>query len=118
MRSLGRIAAVILLAAAVAGISQMAAGESIGCYSMPSRFSQYLGYGYGAGHHAPIVRTPAQHPYQAPRNVRSYGPLYPAPYAPIGCYGQTCYPAPALYPTPAPVVAPGDDRQAWRLPSP
>ena len=116
-----------LLAAIAATASSEASAQSFGFYSMPSRVSQYLGYGYGAGHHAPIVRTPGQHPPRVPRHAKApaaCGPLYAAPVAPIGCTGESCYPAPvpnyAPGPTmaPAPAVAPVDDRHAWRFPPP
>jgi hypothetical protein len=104
-----------------------AAAESIGRASMPSSVAQYFGYGYGAGRHAAIVRTPGMHGPNVPRNVRVpryVGPLYPAPYAQVRCYGEACYPseAPAAEPEPAPmpdvmpapVTAPAPDRQVWR----
>src|SRR5215207_1582792 len=111
----------LLLIGFVALVANAVAAESIGRAAMPSRLAQYLGYGYGAGHHAPIVRTPGQHPEHVARNVRmpwGSGPLYPAPYAPVGCYGEACYPARAPQLAPTPAVAPVDDRQARHFPSP
>lgn len=102
--------------------SREAAAQSFGLYAMPSRFSQYLGCGYGAGHHAPLVRTPEQHPDRIPRHERgaASGPLYVAPMTPLGCYGDACsWPSspytPAgggfvpreFVPPPAPEVHPG-----------
>jgi hypothetical protein len=107
--------------------------------TMPSTVAQCFGYGYSAGHHAPIVRTPGMHPERAPRNVRvpRYAePLYPAPYEPLRCYGEACYgvepqgpaypvaephtPVGDLVPTPAaaprPATPPDGDRQVWRRP--
>ena len=119
-----RVIAAAIVAVLCAGSAGYASAESIGRAAMPSRVVQYFGYGYGAGHHAPIVRTPGQHPGHPPRNVRvprSHGPLYPAPYAPIGCYGEACYAAPLPYAAPAPelapvpTAAPAEDRQAWRF---
>jgi len=122
-----QIIALGLLAAAFAiAASDHAAAQSFGFYSMPSRVSQYLGYGYGAGHHAPIVKTPGQRPPRVPRHVRvpaACGPLYAAPVAPIGCTGESCYAAAAPYPAPGPsmapepLVAPVEDRRGWRFPS-
>ncbi len=126
-----RIHPVVLIAAALClgafGPAAEACAESIGRASMPSSVAQYFGYGYGAGRHAPLVRTPGMHGPQVPRNVRVpryAGPLYPAPYASVRCYGEACYPtvapvgAPEQAPTPdimpAPVTAPVPDRQAWR----
>lgn len=99
----------LLAAAATSVASQDAA--ALGPSAMPSRLAQCLGYGYGPGHHAPIVRTPGVHPDHVPRYTRiprSTGELYPAPYAPIGCYGEACYqyPAAAAMTLPAPVMAP------------
>ena len=125
------------LAAAVAMLASACDATAVGPSAMPSRVAQYFGYGYGPGHHAPIVRTPGHHPENVPRYARvprSYGPLYPAPYAPLGCYGEACYPAPApgmMMPEPTmapaplmapepipasmPAVAPQPERQARRF---
>jgi hypothetical protein len=100
--------------------------ESLGRASMPSTVAQYFGYGYGAGRHAPLVRTPGMHGPHVPRNVRVpryAGPLYPAPYSSVRCYGEACYgaeptamPEPAASPEilPAPAAAPVPDRHVWR----
>jgi hypothetical protein len=118
--------ALTFAAAAVRPLADVGA-ESMGRASMPSSAAQYFGYGYGAGRHAAIVRTPGMHGPNVPRNVRVpryVGPLYPAPYAPVRCYGEACYPseAPAAVPEPAPmpdvmpapVTAPASDRHVWR----
>jgi hypothetical protein len=122
-------AALLAVALAVLAVEPAAevGAESIGRASMPSSVAQYFGYGYGAGRHAAIVRTPGMHGPHMPRNVRVpryVGPLYPAPYAPVRCYGEACYPTetPAAVPEPvpmpdvmpAPVTAPAPDRQVWR----
>jgi hypothetical protein len=121
-----------LMAAVVVGLSLGGAAEviaeSLGRASMPSTLAQYFGYGYGAGRHAPIVRTPGMHGPHVSRNVRvprSAGPLYPAAYEPLRCYGEACYgdaampavaPQPEAAPDaiPTPVSAPIPDRQVWR----
>ena len=63
----------------------------------PSRLGQFFGYGYGAGHHAPIVHA-SYKPLHVPRTTQipeGYGPLGPAPYEVLGCYGQSCNGVPA-----------------------
>lgn len=116
-----RFTAGVLLCAATAMVMEEAAAQSFGFYSMPSRFTQYLGYGYGAGHHVPIVKTPGQHPPRVPRHVRApdtCGPLYSAPYAPIGCHGEACYPSAVSFPVAAPMVAPVENPPTWPYPTP
>jgi hypothetical protein len=74
-------------------IAPAAHAQSFGCMRMPSTLGQYFGYGYGAGHHAPIVRTPGVRPDRVQRMAISpaaCGPLGPAPYEVVGCYGGTC----------------------------
>jgi hypothetical protein len=74
-------------------IAPAARAQSFGCMRMPSTLGQYFGYGYGAGHHAPIVRTPGVRPERVQRmtiSPRACGPLGPAPYEMIGCYGGSC----------------------------
>ncbi len=122
MKTAQSIAVGLLAAAIVATASSEGSAQSFGFYSMPSRVSQYLGYGYGAGHHAPIVKTPGQRPLRMPRHVKApaaCGPLYAAPVAPIGCSGDLYYPAaapsyPDPYREPMPAFAPVEDRHAWR----
>lgn len=99
---------------AVAASAVLAAGsvqaQSIGWARMPSTIAQYFGVGYGAGHHAPIVRTPLARPERVPRREVVWsgdGPLYPAPYAAPGYYGvDWCAGAPAGYPAPQPTTVP------------
>jgi hypothetical protein len=74
-------------------IAPAARAQSFGCLRMPSTVAQYLGYGYGAGHHAPIVRTPGVRPERVQRmaiSPQACGPLGPAPYEMVGCYGDAC----------------------------
>jgi hypothetical protein len=129
-----RVARWALLAFGVTAMGAASArGQSLGCFEMPSRVTQYFGYGYGAGHHVPIGRTPGPGPGRIPRNVtlpESCGGPYVAPYQPIGCYGEACYGArPMLEPTPvlapegvmSPVgpaalpAPPAPERGAWRF---
>jgi hypothetical protein len=121
-----KTAVCLLAVASLTAAADAASAQSFGMYSMPSRVTQYLGYGYGAGHHAPIVKTPGQRPPRVPRHVKApaaCGPLYAAPVAPIGCTGESCYPAatPNFAPgppmAPVPTVAPVEDRHAWRFPT-
>lgn len=133
-----------LMAALALGVVDMggtASAQGIGFANMPSTVPQYFGCGYGAGHHAPMVRTPAQQPPRMDRRVRvaaRCGPLGPAPYASLdcygGCYGGGCAPqatfnpgvpyqsgvqAPAVLPAPSPIANPAlrpDNRQAWHSP--
>lgn len=70
-----------------------ASAQSLGFMALPSTVPQYLGYGYGAGHHVPIVRTPQQRPDRMDRRTVAppcCGPLCPQPYMPVGCYGPGC----------------------------
>jgi len=104
------------LAGAAAMAANVAAGQSVGCMRMPSTLAQYIGCGYGAGHHAPIVRTPLQRPERVQRMMLvapCEGQLQPAGYAPIGCHGGDCLPyerweyaPPAAVPTMAPPISP------------
>lgn len=86
---------ILAVAACVMGLAagDRAEAQALGFFHMPSTAAQYMGWGYGAGHHAPIVCTPAQRPSRAPRIASPgpcVGPLGPAPYEPIGCYGDSC----------------------------
>jgi hypothetical protein len=90
----GLIAIAVVMACAAAGD---ASAQAIGLYHMPSTVPQYFGWGYGAGHHAPLVCTAAQRPGRSARIAKAppcYGPLGPAVYEPIGCYGGSCSTAP------------------------
>ncbi len=46
-----------------------AQGQSLGRWRMPSTPAQFFGYGYGPGHHAPMVRMPCQRPAYVNRTV-------------------------------------------------
>jgi hypothetical protein len=84
----------VVVAAAAIMCAGHASAQSLGSMALPSTFPQFIGYGYGAGHHAPIVRTPGQQPPRMDRRMKApacYGPLCPEPYAPMGCYGGACY---------------------------
>jgi hypothetical protein len=89
----GLYAIALVMACAAADAS----AQAIGVYHMPSTVPQYLGWGYGAGHHAPMVCSAAQRPDRSTRLAKAqpcYGPLGPACYEPIGCYGGGCCMAP------------------------
>jgi hypothetical protein len=121
----------VLAFAGMAYASTSAQAQSLGCFEMPSRVTQYFGYGYGAGHHAPIARTPGRGPARIPRSATlpaTCGGPYVAPYQPVGCYGEACYggrpmlePTPMLPMSPAGPAAepltptPAPERAAWRL---
>ncbi len=54
-------------------------GQSFGRWNLPSTTAQVFGYGNGAGHHAPMVRTPSCRP---PRVARvTFQPCRNAPPA-------------------------------------
>lgn len=108
-----------------------ARAQSFGCMRMPSTAAQYLGYGYGAGHHAPIVRTPGVRPERVHRMAISparCGPLGAAPYEMVGCYGGACQggyvdgaylSAPAGAPSAPPMMVPVPaDQYAPQMPGP
>jgi hypothetical protein len=89
----GMLVALAVLAGGAFGGAERAAAQCFGLMHMPTTFPQYLGYGYGAGHQAPIVRTPGYSPERMQRMAfapRGCGPQCPAPYAPIGCYDGAC----------------------------
>ena len=94
-------------------MAAQASAQSVGCLHMPSTFSQYLGYGYGAGRHAPIVHAPLSTPMRMPRRTHAPGYCDPVGYAPIGCSDGGCGAATGGYgmptmpmPTPGPELAP------------
>lgn len=113
-------AASLVIVAAALSTTHEAAAWFPGFPPMPSTRAQWWGYGYGPGHHAPMLHTPGAAPAGGPRNIHDHGGCaltYPAPYAPIGCYGGACGPAgPASYSHPefAPEARPRNDRQTWR----
>jgi hypothetical protein len=125
MTTIRRFWTIMLAALATLPLSNQAAAQSLGPKDMPSRVCQCFGYGWGAGYHAPLVRTPGVYPQRVPRNVRipaDCGSLYPAAYEPLGCSGQSCYegrpnlsspamPPASIEPLPVtPTVAPVGDR--------
>jgi hypothetical protein len=93
MNRLVRTAVICGAIGAALVIAPTGRAQSIGCMRMPSTIGQFFGYGYGAGHHAPIVRTPGMHPERVQRRAISpaaCGPLGPAPYEMMGCYDGVC----------------------------
>jgi len=50
-----------------------AEGQSLGRWRMPSTPAQFFGYGYGPGHHAPMVRMPSC----TPQSVQRLDVVYP-----------------------------------------
>lgn len=111
------VAGALLVAAAV----EPAMARAPGFPPMPSTWAQWWGYGYGPGHHAPMLTTPKrQAPSKGPRYVRTdaCSLAYPAPYAPIGCYGSGCeptdLPASASWPVEAAAETEGANAYRWR----
>jgi hypothetical protein len=116
-----------ILALAMVAAADHASAQSFGFMHMPSTVPQYLGWGYGAGHQAPIVKTPGYRPERQERMTfapRGCSPMAPAPYVMIGCYDGGCaggcpscggyVPATAV-PTPAP-AAPNGPEMSTALP--
>lgn len=88
-----QLAASLFAVAATLSLAGEAAAWLPGFPPMPSNCAQWWGYGYGPGQHAPMLRTPGAEPERESRYVRmprGCGLAYPAPYAPIGCYGNGC----------------------------
>jgi hypothetical protein len=108
MASRTRWAAAILVAGAGLACSAPSHAQSFGCSKMPSTVCQYLGWGYSAGHHVPIVHTPWLRPERTQRvafSAASCGSLTPAPYIVYGCYDG--HAAGAAVGCPGPGCAPG-----------
>ena len=61
-----RICLTLLFALGFAGFAQ---GQSFGYWHVPSTTAQFFGHGYGAGHHAPIVRSSCTKPPYVPQRV-------------------------------------------------
>jgi hypothetical protein len=134
MSTRNQLAASLLALAATLSLAGEAAAWLPGFPPMPSTCAQWWGYGYGPGQQAPMLKTPGAEPDRGPRYVRmprGCGLAYPAPYAPIGCYGNDCGcgptgddagylpgAGPMIYsqPTmaPAPAAARRDDSLTWR----
>jgi len=85
-----RLSLVLLLACWYADVAQ---GQSFGHWHLPSTPGQFFGCGNGAGHHAPIVRTPGCCPPQVARV--SFQPCRYAPpaYVQPGSCGNGPYAA-------------------------
>ncbi|MCA9238208.1 MAG: hypothetical protein KDA44_22200, partial [Planctomycetales bacterium] len=71
-----------------------ALGNDIGRWRMPSTVAQASAFGYGPGHHAPIVRAPGYRTPPAPRIVLAppgQPPFCPQAYREIGgCGAGSC----------------------------
>jgi hypothetical protein len=99
--------------------------QGFGAMKMPSTFCQYLGWGYGAGHHAPILRTPWLRTERTQRIVflpRQCAPLASPPYVVQGCYGGHCGGIEPIFAAPDPVPvepipAPAPDAESMAAPS-
>jgi len=104
-----------LIAAGLAMMVDQTAAQSIGFARMPSRPAQYMGYGYGAGHHAPMVRAPGYptpHVKHVTFAAARCGQLAPMAYEPVRCYGDSCYTGGPYVAVPAaasPIAAPPQD---------
>lgn len=128
-----QLTALATLAASLLLVDQ-AAARFPGFPPMPSTCAQWWGYGYGPGQHAPMLMTPKAEPERGPRYIRTRDECAlasPAPYAPIGCYGNGCncgpygngegylpgagpmvYPQPTM--APASAAAQRNDSFTWR----
>jgi hypothetical protein len=94
MRSAVHIAVRALAIATLMALAAEGPAQSLGVRHVPSSWCQYLGCGYGPGRHAPMVHTPWQRPPRPPRMIyvrRSEGPLWPAAYESLPCYGPECF---------------------------
>lgn len=59
-----RLSAIFLAASAC---MQSAQAQDCGLWNVPGNTGQFFGHGFGAGHHAPMVRAPRRHPHHVPR---------------------------------------------------
>ncbi len=131
-----QLAALTTALAATLSLASEAAAWLPGFPPMPSNCAQWWGYGYGPGHHAPMIKSRGAEPESGPRYVKmpaGCGLTCPAPYAPIGCYGNGCQcgetggeagylpgAGPVIYSQPQPTMAPPpaaaqrDDSFTWR----
>lgn len=64
-RRLLESALVVLLVSSFIDSTTLAKGT--GLWRLPSSTAQYFGYGYGPGHHAPMIRSPGYRPPQVQR---------------------------------------------------
>lgn len=60
-------------------------GQSIGRWRLPSTPAQYCGYGYGPGHHVPMIRKPHCQPLYVPRLAVAPGRCSGACFDASGC---------------------------------
>jgi hypothetical protein len=54
-------------------LASHAQGQSLGHYHLPSTVPQFCGLGYGAGHHAPMIRPTNCHPPRMQRYIHMPG---------------------------------------------
>lgn len=54
-------------------LADQISAQSLGHYHLPSTLPQFCGLGYGAGHHAPMIRPTDCHPPRQQRYVRVPG---------------------------------------------
>lgn len=92
-----RLSAILLLACACGSNLQ---AQDCGLWNVPGNTGQFFGHGFGAGHHAPMVRAPGRHPHHVPRVAvdhtrtrRTAG--YPSRnyvgyHLPTPCHGGAC----------------------------
>lgn len=52
---------------------QSVSAQSLGFHNLPCTVPQYTGHGFGAGHHAPLIRGTHYHAPRMPRYVRVPG---------------------------------------------
>lgn len=96
-----------------------AAGQSLGFHSLPSSPLQFLGYGYGAGRHAPIVHAPLARPANVPNFMLVPGYCSPQCYQAIGCSADSGRPSPGFHgygyrmPEPGSYPSQGSDQGPW-----
>lgn len=112
----------ITLALAVCLLSSKANGWSAGRWNMPSTNAQYFGYGYGPGHHAPMLRMPCCHPndgrrlaftLDCPQNQCSTCGMH---YSPSTMYREVASPV-EVGPTPAPPMPTESDHSRYVPPN-
>ena len=86
--------------------AQSACAKSFGPWNLPTNWAQYCGYSFGAGHHAPIVRTPHCQPLHVQRVAvvpssqlcgcqpicSSCGPMYYGHGGHCGTQSPPCHP--------------------------
>ena len=97
----------VLLAALLLGISvSEAQGASVGRWHVPGTCAQWWGCGFGAGHHAPMIRYHHFQTPPAPRNVRAPSECQPHGHCCHGGGSPLGYmPYASARPAPQPQVA-------------